>query len=152
MDIKAMTFDFERPFTFEWCIQPGELDAYQHVNNVQYVIKLEQLAWAHSGYLGLSMDEYEKHDRGMAIIRHEIDYLGAAYLGDVITCATWISHCDKKLKTTRAFQFIRQSDQKTLLRAKTDFVCIELSTGNVKRMPKSYAEVYQGAALNNPSA
>lgn len=140
-------FDFTKPYTLNWKVEQADLDAYQHVNNVRYVAKIEELAWQHSQSLGLSMQEYQHHDRGMAIVRHEIDYLGAAYFADELVCATWLIACDSKLKVSRAFQFIRPSDNKTLLRAKTDFVCIELSSGTVKRMPPHYAQIYNGAAI-----
>jgi acyl-CoA thioester hydrolase len=140
-------FDYPSPFIMDWSVAHQDLDSYQHANNVRYVAKLEELAWAHSGELGLSVREYEQHDRGMAIVRHEIDYLGAAYLNDTISCATWLINCDAKLRVSRAFQFVRQADQKTLLRAKTDFVCIQLSTGNIKRMPKHYADIYTAACI-----
>jgi acyl-CoA thioester hydrolase len=85
----------------------------------------------------------------MAIYRHEIDYLAAAVLGDQVSCATWIVACDHKLKLSRQFQFIRDSDGLTLLNARTDFVCIALSSGLPKRMPKIFTEVYGNAIVTS---
>jgi acyl-CoA thioester hydrolase len=96
--------------------------------------------------LGLTIEQYQALDRGMAITRHEINYLAAAHVNDIIDCATWIVQCDHKLKLARQFQFIRRSDQQTLLTARTEFVCIALSTGKPKRMPKEFANVYGPAA------
>ncbi|MNH33302.1 hypothetical protein D3C79_938050 [compost metagenome] len=82
----------------------------------------------------------------MAVVRHEIDYLAAAYEDDELQLATWIVDWDQRLKMTRRFQLVRPSDGTTLLRAQTTFVCIELSTGRPKRMPSEFIDGY-GPAL-----
>lgn len=134
------------PFVVPWTITATDIDHYNHANNVAYVSQLERTAWAHSNALGLCIEQYQMLDRGMAISRHEIDYLAAALLGDTLACATWIVHCDRKLKLTRQFQFIRLTDGLTMLKAHTDFVCIALSSGRPKRMPEIFARTY-GQAL-----
>jgi acyl-CoA thioester hydrolase len=52
---------------------------------------------------------------------------------------------------TRHFQLKRPSDNTTLLRAQTTFVCIELSTGKPKRMPAEFIEGY-GPAIQIPES
>ena len=136
------------PHIIRWKIQPQEIDHYNHVNNVAYVSKLEQVAWSHSNKLGLTIEEYQSLDRGMAISRHEIDYLASALLDDELLCATWIVQCDSRLKLARQFQFIRERDGLTMLKARTEFVCIALSSGKPKRMPERFSQVYGNAVLN----
>lgn len=138
------------PFITQWTIAKAQIDHYNHANNVAYVSQLERTAWAHSNALGLSIEQYQALDRGMAISRHEIDYQAAALLGDTLLCATWIVACDKKLKLTRQFQFIRQSDGLNMLKARTEFVCIALSSGRPKRMPDIFVSTY-GQALKSPA-
>lgn len=142
-----MQWQLPSPFVHTWQVTPEQIDHYQHVNNVAYVKQLEVTAWAHSNHLGLSIEQYQLLDRGMAISRHEIDYLAAAHTNDVIDCATWIIECDSRLKLARQFQFIRRSDEKTLLNARTEFICISLSTGQPKRMPKEFADAYGQAVI-----
>ena len=144
-DLAELNWMLPKPHVISWQIQPEEIDHYNHVNNVEYVSKLEQVAWSHSNALGLTIEEYQSLDRGMAISRHEIDYLSAALLNDELLCATWIVHCDRRLKLARQFQFIRPSDGATMLKARTEFVCIALSSGKPKRMPKRFADVYGNA-------
>jgi acyl-CoA thioester hydrolase len=145
-----LVWQFPHPFVCQWQINPEQIDHYNHVNNVAYVSQLERTAWAHSNALGLSIEQYQDLDRGMAISRHEIDYLAAAVLGDTLACATWIVACDNKLKLARQFQFIRVSDGLTMLKARTEFVCIALSSGKPKRMPKIFSETYFNAMLTSP--
>jgi acyl-CoA thioester hydrolase len=142
-----MTWQYPQPFTCLWTVATEQIDHYQHANNVAYVSQLETTAWAHSRQLGLDIEQYQNLDRGMAISRHEINYLAATYLHDEIDCATWIVECDSKLKLAREFQFIRRSDKRNILTARTEFVCIALSTGKPKRMPKVFADTYSQAVL-----
>ena len=86
----------------------------------------------------------------MAVLRHEIDYLASAYEGDELEMATWIFSWDRKLRMTRHFQLVRKSDGATLLRARTTFVCIELSTGRPKRMPEAFIEGYRVGMAEAP--
>ncbi len=143
-----MIWQHPKPFIAPWLVTAEQIDHYQHANNVAYVKQLEITAWAHSNQLGLSIEQYQALDRGMAISRHEINYLAAAYLNDRIDCATWIVECDQKLKLVRHFQFIRQSDQQSLLTARTEFVCIALSSGRPKRMPRLFSDTYSQALTN----
>ncbi len=142
-----MNWMYPAPFIVEWQIEQQHIDHYAHVNNVAYVKQLEATSWAHTNKLGLTIQEYQSLDRGMAISRHEIDYLGSAYLNDKILCGTWVLRCDKRLKVSRQFQFIRQSDQQTLLKAKTDFVCIALSSGKPQRLPQTFIDAYATVQL-----
>ena len=145
-----MSWHFLNPFLCTWQVSHEQIDHYQHANNVAYVSQLEITSWAHSNHLGLTIEQYQALDRGMAISRHEINYLAASHVNDLIDCATWIVDCDNKLKLARQFQFIRRSDQQTVLTARTEFVCIALSTGKPKRMPKEFADVYGPATLTPP--
>ena len=138
------------PYVNQWLVNKEQIDHYHHVNNVEYVKQLEVTAWKHSNALGLTIEQYQSLDRGMAICRHEIDYIASAVEGDNVFCATWLVDCDGRLKLARQFQFIRENDGATLLKARTEFVCIALSTGKPKRMPKVFSETYSGAITRQP--
>lgn len=96
---------------------------------------------------GPDLAEYRRLDRAMAVLRHEIDYLAAAYEGDELQLATWIVESDQRLRMNRRFQLVRPADGATLLRAQTTFVCIELSSGKPKRMPAEFIDGYGQALL-----
>lgn len=140
-----MTWDLPSPFTLNLHVTPDDIDGLGHANNAVYVTWLERCAWRHSGYLGLDLAEYRRLDRAMAVLRHEIDYLAAAYEGDELVMGTWIVEWDRKLKMNRRFQLVRPRDGATLLRAQTTFVCIELSSGRPRRMPEAFIEGYAQA-------
>ncbi|MCV4282009.1 acyl-CoA thioesterase [Pseudomonas capsici] len=143
-----MVWDRATPFVIDLNVTADDIDGLGHANNAVYVSWLERCAWRHSQHLGLDLSEYRRLDRAMAVVRHEIDYLASAYEDDELQLATWIVDWDKRLKMTRCFQLKRPVDGVTLLRARTTFVCIELSSGKPKRMPSEFIEGY-GSALSD---
>lgn len=146
-----MSWDLPDPFVIDLQVQADDIDGLGHANNAVYVSWLERCAWRHSQHLGLDLCEYRRLDRAMAVLRHEVDYLASAYEDQQLQMATWIVESDQRLKMTRHFQLWRPDDAVTLLRARTTFVCIEISTGKPKRMPVEFIEGY-GQALIAPSA
>ncbi|BCD87361.1 hypothetical protein PSm6_37680 [Pseudomonas solani] len=144
-----MNWDLSTPFVIDIKVAADDIDGLGHANNAVYVSWLERCAWRHSQSLGLDLAEYRRLDRAMAVVRHEIDYLAAAYEEQELQMATWIVESDQRLKMDRRFQLIRPEDGATLLRARTTFVCIELSSGRPKRMPPEFIEGY-GRALMQP--
>jgi acyl-CoA thioester hydrolase len=143
-----MNWDLPTPFVIDLSVVADDIDGLGHANNAVYVSWLERCAWRHSQSLGLDLVEYRRLDRAMAVVRHEVDYLASAYEGDELQLATWIIESDQKLRMSRHFQLIRPADGVTLLRAKTTFVCIELSSGKPKRMPQEFLDGYGPAVLN----
>jgi len=145
-----LKWDLQSPYTLDIQVRAEDIDELGHANNTVYVRWLERCAWEHSMSLGLGLAQYRELDRAMAVLRHEIDYLAAGYESDELVMATWIIHWDRKLRMTRHFQLCRKSDGVTLLRARTTFVCIELSSGRPKRMPPIFIEQY-GKGLTEDS-
>ncbi|TPV60722.1 acyl-CoA thioesterase [Aestuariibacter sp. GS-14] len=140
-------WQYPNPFVVTWKIQEQDIDHYQHVNNVAYLSQQENVAWQHSRSLGLSFEHYKELDRAMVIVRHELDYVKPAFRDDELHCATWIVACDGRLQLTREFQYIRASTGDTLYRGKTRFICVKLSSGQPARMPRPFADIYQGAVI-----
>lgn len=143
-----MSWDYPAPYILPLRATVTDIDEFAHVNNAVYVQWMESCAWQHSIDLGLGFAEYQALDRGMAVLRHEIDYLASAYEGEALQMATWIAHSDQRLKMDRYFQLCRVADGVTLLRAKTTFVCIELSSGRPKRMPPEFVRGYGAVMLS----
>jgi acyl-CoA thioester hydrolase len=141
-----MPWDHPNPFTLPLMPEAGDIDGLDHTNNGTYVRWCEQVAWAHSEKLGLALADYRRLDRAMAIRRSEYDYLLPTQLGDPLTLATWLFPGDGKLTLERRFQLIRDGDQATVLRGRWELVCIEVSSGRVRRMPPEFAQVYRAFA------
>lgn len=142
-----MHWDLQQPFIENVQVQPDDIDELGHANNAVYVGWLERCAWQHSKSLGLGLEEYQQLNRAMVVVRHEIDYLAAAYAGEKLQMATWVVSWVGKLRMTRRFQLVRPSDGLTLLRAITTFACVEMSSGRPRRMPPEFIEGYGQAIV-----
>ena len=143
-----MDWELPMPFVIDIEVDEAAIDHYGHVNNAEYLRWIEQISWAHSRHLGLGIEDYRRHDRAMAVHRHELDYLAPAHVGERLQLATWIVGCDGRLTLTRRFQLKRISDSCTLLRARTRFACIELSSGRARRLPAAYVAIYGDAVVD----
>jgi len=140
-----LDWDYPHPFTLPVTPQAGDIDGLNHTNNAVYVRWCEQAGWAHSHELGLTLDDYRRLDRAMAIRRGDYEYLLPTLLGEALTLATWLVAGDGKLAMERCFQLVRDSDGATVLRGRWDLVCIEIASGRPRRMPAEFLEAYMPA-------
>jgi acyl-CoA thioester hydrolase len=137
-----LAWDHPHPFTLALAPQPGDIDGLNHTNNAVYVRWCEQAGWAHSETLGLTLDDYRRLDRAMAIRRGEYDYLLPTLPGEELTLATWLFAGDGKISMERRFQLVRNRDGATVLRGRWDLICIAMSTGRACRMPPEFLAAY----------
>lgn len=136
------TWDVTQPFCETVTVQASDLDDFKHTNNVVYLRWLEQVAWKHSSSLGLGMADYQRLNAGCVARRHELDYLAATFAGDELQVGTWIAECDAKFTMWRAYQIVRVRDGRTVLRGRTQWVCVDMTTGRPRRMPPEFVSAY----------
>lgn len=142
-----MNWDHADPFTITVMPQAGDIDGLNHTNNAVYVRWCEQIGWAHSEALGLSLQDYHRLDRAMAIRRGTYDYLLPTFAGEELVLATWLAGGADKLTMERRFQVVRMRDEATVLRGHWDLVCIEMSSGRARRMPAEFMAAYVREAV-----
>ncbi|NKF24441.1 acyl-CoA thioesterase [Solimonas marina] len=135
-------WDVQRPFVEAATIRDEDTDRFKHTNNVVYLSLLERVAWSHSVHLGMDFEAYERLGAGCVARRHELDYLAPTFAGDTLWLATWIHENDFRLTMWRHYQIIRASDRKTVLRGRTQWVCVDMASGRPRRMPPEF-KVYQ---------
>lgn len=148
--VTTLPWDHPDPFTLDVTPEPAHIDGLNHTNNAVYVQWCERVAWAHSAALGLTLADYQRLDRAMAIRQAHYDHLLPALLGEALTLGTWLLPGDGKLRMERCFQLLRRSDGATVLRGRWDLVCIELGSGRARRMPPEFLQAYLSAALPGP--
>jgi acyl-CoA thioester hydrolase len=142
-----MNWDLAQPYTLQLSPSAGDIDGLDHTNNAVYVRWCEQAGWAHSEALGLSLADYRRLDRAMAIRRSEYDYILPTAAGELLLLGTWLVATDGKLNMERRFQLLRTSDGATVLRGRWELVCIEISSGRARRMPAEFCDVYLPAVV-----
>lgn len=141
-------WDYPEPFLQSFTVEAAHVDELLHTNNTAYIKWCERCAWAHSNALGMDIALYRRLNRGMAIRSSEWQYELATGEGDKLWVATWIVNWDGKLGMSRKFQVLREQDQRTVLRGSMHFLCIELDSGKLRRMPREFIEGYGPAVLN----
>ncbi|SDH54653.1 MULTISPECIES: thioesterase family protein [unclassified Duganella] len=142
-----MNWDHPQPYTLELSPGADDIDGLDHTNNAVYVQWCEKAGWAHSEALGLSLADYRRLDRAMAIRRSQYDYLLPTAAGEQLILGTWLYSTDGKLNMERRFQLLRASDGATVLRGRWQLVCIEISSGRARRMPPEFCDGYLPAVV-----
>ena len=138
----SLTWPLAPQFILKLRVQSGEIDDFNHVNNVVYLGWMARCAWAHSKALGFDFAAFETHDCGFVVTRHEIDYHAAAKPNECIEVATWIVENDQRLKLSRRF-LIRSAERDVhLASGVTRFASMRLSTEKACRLAPAYRSGY----------
>jgi acyl-CoA thioester hydrolase len=74
-------------FSVKFIVNVSDIDDLNHVNNVSYVKWMDTVAFEHLAYLTKDnpLSEYV-----WVVMKHEIDYLKQAVLGDEVIGKTWV--------------------------------------------------------------
>jgi len=96
-------------------VVPADLDELGHVNNVTYVRWVQEAAVAHWLAVAPAADQAKVR---WIVLRHEIDYLQQAFLGDGIVARTWVGGASR-VKFERFTELLREGDRAPLARART---------------------------------
>ena len=113
------------PFELPISIEPADIDELGHVNNVTYLRWVQDIAVAHWKTASRLSDQAILK---WVVLRHEIDYKHAAYLGDGIIARTWVGTASR-LRFERHTELLRASDRNLLATARTLWCPIDPRTG-----------------------
>ncbi len=138
MSYSELNWDYPEPHVITLTATSEEADGYGHINNSVYLKWLDQCVWSHCDAVAMGPALCRQLNRGFAAVRHEIDYIAAAYPGDRVAVANWVTFNDGRLRAQRRFQIIRLGDEQTLLRARSYYVCTDLTSGRPVRMPAQF--------------
>jgi acyl-CoA thioester hydrolase len=122
----------ERPvFQMEFTAAPEHIDELGHVNNAVWVQWIQEIAVGHWRSVAAP-----KHDAAYfwVVVRHEIDYLRAAHVGDRVTARTWVGDAPQGARFDRFVEFTGE-DGKTRVRARTVWAILDKASGRPIRVP-----------------
>jgi acyl-CoA thioester hydrolase len=111
---------------------PEHIDELGHVNNAVWVQWIQQVAVAHWDSVAAAD---HKHAYFWVVMRHEIDYLRAAFEGDLIIARTWVGDAPKGARFDRLMEFAG-ADGKICVRARTHWAIIDKALGRPIRVPR----------------
>ena len=111
-------------------VGPEDLDEQAHVNNVVYVRWVQEVATEH--WLALAPPA-ARAELAWVALRHEIDYLSPALLGDDLVVRTTVGHAEG-LTFERHTEIRRARDGKLLARSRTLWCPVDPRTGRPRRV------------------
>ena len=105
-------------FETKYTVKSSHIDELNHVNNVVYLQWIQDIANLHWTQLKRGVDTTAYV---WVVIRHEIDYVGQALLGDSIVAKTWVGKTGG-IRSTRHVEFY--NNNKLIVKAQTTFCLV----------------------------
>lgn len=112
------------PYELRIPIEPVDIDALGHVNNVVYLRWVQDAAVAHWLATAPAAD---REALLWVVVRHEIDYLRPAFADDEIVARTWVGTATRRT-FDRHTELLRSSDRRVLARARTVWCPVDPET------------------------
>ena len=109
------------------------IDENGHVNNVNYVQWMQDLAVSHYQSMG-GVEPTQALGATWVVRSHHVVYQSPAFKGDLIEASTWVVNM-RKVRSLRRYQFTRVSDGKVLVTGETDWVFVDIQSGRLLAIP-----------------
>lgn len=124
-------------FTIKIRVSSEDIDLLEHVNNLVYVKWMDKIATNHWAHLtkDTPLPQYV-----WVVVRHEIDYLKQASLGDKIIVKTWVGET-KGVTSVRFMEFYK--NDVLLVKAKTTWAMLDAKTFKPSRIRENVLKVLQ---------
>jgi acyl-CoA thioester hydrolase len=126
------------PFEMPIRVEPADIDALGHVNNIVYLRWVQDVSKAH--WFAAAPPE-DQAGLVWMVVRHEIDYLAPAVADDELILRTWVGAA-AGLRFDRHTEILRAADRNLLAKAKTVWVPIDQATGRPKRVSERVRKMF----------
>ena len=128
-------------YRHEFVVPKNAVDENGHVNNVEYVKWMQEVAVMHSDSVGCTKATREAGATWVAR-SHRIEYLRPAFDGDHITVLTWVTNF-RKVRSLRKYRFIKTTGNTVIAEGETDWVFVDAKTGRPQSIPPSVFSVFE---------
>jgi acyl-CoA thioester hydrolase len=118
-------------FSIEITAMLADIDELNHVNNVVFVRWVQDVAIAH--WMATS-SEALRDTYSWMLLRHEIDYVGQAFLGDRLIGTTWVG--EAKGATFERFVELKK-DGKVITKSRTVWALLDAKTLKPRRIDQA---------------
>ncbi len=112
-----------------------------HVNNVSYLVWMQEAAMAHSAANGWDLEEYQQLGVGWVAREHRIKYLAPVFVGDGLHLETWVSGL-KRVSSSRDYRFIKTRSGEVIAVAQTQWAFIDLQSHGPTRIPENVQSAF----------
>ena len=128
-------------YTQQITVGQDDIDMQHRVSNLRYLAWMQDVAVAHSAVCGWPMERYDSIGQGWVVRQHTITYKRPAFLGDVITAATWIASYASR-RSLRRYAFWNAKEKALLAEAETQWVFIDMTSGKPVSVPGELQESF----------
>jgi acyl-CoA thioester hydrolase len=123
------------PYEVRIRVSPEDIDELGHVNNAVWVRWIQDIATEH--WEAVAPPE-QREAYLWVVVRHEIDYLRAALVGETVTARTWIPDPPRGARFDRHIEFVGE-DGKPRVRSITTWAMVDKATGRPQRVTPEIA-------------
>lgn len=124
-------------FSKKHIVTSSEIDELNHVNNVVYLSWIQDIANDHWAVL---KEGHDTEGYVWVVLRHEIDYLRQAVLGDEVIITTWVGET-AGVKSIRHVEIYKA--EKLLVKAQTTFCLLEANSFRPARITDTILAVLE---------
>lgn len=119
-------------------VSSGDLDSRQHVNNVQYVQWIQDIAEEH---WEKRAPEETKNAFYWVVVRHEVDYKKQAFLDEELILQTFVGD-QTHVTSVRIVNIIKKETGDILCSAKTTWVLLDMKTKKPAKISDELIRVF----------
>jgi acyl-CoA thioester hydrolase len=131
-----------RIFVKNITVSEESIDLNRHVNNIEYLRWMLDIAIEHSAAQGWPVERYISTGSSWVVRSHYIKYARPAFLGDSISVLTWVRGIKEK-GSPRKYLFWRARDKKIIAEAETLWVYVDLLNGRPCHIPKELESAFE---------
>ena len=140
--IVRAAIEHPRPFLAPIMLLAHELSpTVPHANNIAMASWIDRLAQLHADAHNITRAQQAAQGQVWFVARHEIDYLGEAFLNDTLIGATWIQSMGRTtlMRATEVLRIEREGQPpRVLLRAMTRWAFVDLASRKPSAMPAAW--------------
>jgi len=127
-------------YSYSLSVPDNALDQNGHVNNVQFVVWMQEAAVRHYEYLG-GVEINAALGTTWWVRSHTVAYHAPAYAGEEIQVSTWVANL-RRVRSLRRYRFTRTHDGTLLVSGETDWVFVDAETGKPKAIHTTVAGIF----------
>lgn len=129
-------------FEYSHVVEPDEIDALGHVNNLAYLRWMIDAAVAHAKHQGWPMERHLELGAGWVVRAHGIEYFQPAHCGDVIVVRTWVAGF-RRITSLRRYKIVRPADGTLLAEAHTRWAYVDYERRQPCRIPRELMDSFE---------
>jgi acyl-CoA thioester hydrolase len=136
---REVSLDGVHEYTIE--VDPSQIDANGHVNNVEFVRWMQEAAVRHADATGCTAATTAA-GATWVVRSHHVEYLKPAFAGDRLRVLTWVADF-RRAFSMRRYRFYRAADSALLARGETNWVYVDTRAGRPRSIPDHIQAMFE---------